>query len=158
MTSKKRARYEIKEKEKIINELDKNLHVKGPNVGKPNFYLVAKLYPQYKRKMLQYWYSKKDTILASSHKHKRFKLDNPNAKGEYPEMETQLDAYIMQLRDRGVCVSSFMIKVEAMRILREQCLTNNVECHFRASDGWFRNFLKRKKFSLRRLTTTGIDI
>jgi hypothetical protein len=41
MTSKKRARYEIKEKEKIINELDKNLHVKGPNVGKPNFYLVA---------------------------------------------------------------------------------------------------------------------
>jgi len=65
MTAKKRARYEIKEKEKIINELDKNLHVKGPNVGKPNFYLVAKLYPQYKRKMLQYWYSKKDTILAS---------------------------------------------------------------------------------------------
>ncbi len=62
-------------------------------MGKPNFYLVAKLYPQYKRKMLQYWYSKK----ASSHKHKRFKLDNPNAKREYPEMETQLDAYIMQL-------------------------------------------------------------
>ena len=100
MTAKKRARYEIKEKEKIINELDKNLLVKGPNVGKPNFYLVAKLYPQYKRKMLQYWYSKKDTILASSHKHKRFKLDNPNAKGEYPEMETLFDAYIMQLREK----------------------------------------------------------
>ena len=142
MTAKKRARYEIKEKEKILNELDKNLHVKGPNVGKPNFYLVAKLYPQYKRKMLQYWYSKKDTILASSHKHKRFKLDNSNAKGEYPEMETQLDAYIIQLRDRGVCVSSFMIKVKAMRILREQCLTNNVECHFRESDGWFRYTLR----------------
>ena len=73
---------------------------KGPNVGKPNFYLVAKLFPQYKRKMLQYWYSKKDTILASSHKHKRFKLDNPNAKGEYPEMETLFDAYIMQLREK----------------------------------------------------------
>ena len=91
--------------------------------------MVTKLYPQYK------YYSKKDTILASSHKHKRFKLDNPNAKGEYPEMETKLETYIMQLRDCGVCVSSFMIKVEAMRILREQYLINNVECHFRASDG-----------------------
>ena len=50
-------------------------------------------------------YSKKDTILASSHKHKRFKLDNPNAKGEYPEMATELDTQIMQLRDRSVCRS-----------------------------------------------------
>ncbi len=50
MTAKKRARYEIKEKKKIVNELDKNLHVKGPNVGKPNFYLVAKLYPNINEK------------------------------------------------------------------------------------------------------------
>ena len=44
------------------------------------------------------WYSKKDEILQSHHKHKRFKLDNPKANGEYPEMEEELDKYITELR------------------------------------------------------------
>ena len=41
MVTKKRSRYEVSEKEKMIHELDKNLHTKGANIGKPNFYLVA---------------------------------------------------------------------------------------------------------------------
>ena len=63
----------------MINELDNNLHTKWLNVGKPNFYLNAQLYPQYLCKLIQYWYSKTDLILASAHKHKRFKLDNPES-------------------------------------------------------------------------------
>ena len=31
MAAKKRARYEIKERKKIVDELDKNLHVKVKN-------------------------------------------------------------------------------------------------------------------------------
>ena len=64
-------------------------------------------------------------------------------------MEEKLDKYITELRARGVCVSSFMIKVEAMRILRLEAEQRNTEFKFRASDGWFSNFIKRKKFSLR---------
>ena len=140
----------------MTHELDKHLHLKGPNIGKPNFYLVAQMYPEYSRKMLIDWYSKKDAILSSHHKHKRFKLDNPNANGAYPAMEDALEKYIIDLRARGVCVSSFMIKVEAMRILRSEADQNGTECNFRASDGWFANFIKRKKFSLRRITTSGL--
>ena len=68
---------------------------------------------------------------------------------------SELDKYITELRARGVCVSSFMIKVEAMRILRLEAEQRNTELKFRASDGWFSNFIKRKKFSLRRITTSG---
>ena len=72
MVTKKRGRYEKSDKGKMIHELDKHLHLKGPNIGKPNFYLVAQMYPEYSRKMLIDWYSKKDAILSSHHKHKRF--------------------------------------------------------------------------------------
>ena len=155
MVSKKRSRYVMIDKNAMILKLEENLHTTGPNIGKPNFSLVEKLYPEYTRKMLRDWYSKKDEILKSHHKHKRFKLDNPKANGEYPEMEEELDKYITELRARGVFVSSFMIKVEAMRILRLEAEQRNTELKFRASDGWFSNFIKRKKFSLRRITTSG---
>ena len=55
MVAKKRVRYEMIDKTAIIHKLDENLHASGPNVGKPNFSLVEKLYPQYTRKMLRDW-------------------------------------------------------------------------------------------------------
>ena len=66
MLSKKRGRYEVSDKEKMTKVLENNLHTKGPNVGKPNFYLVYQMYPEYSRKMLMDWYSKKDAISNSS--------------------------------------------------------------------------------------------
>ena len=59
----------------MIKVLENNLHTKGPNVGKPNCYLVSQMYPEYSRKMLRNWCRKKDVILNSHHKHKRLKLD-----------------------------------------------------------------------------------
>ena len=41
MGTKKIGRYEVSDKGKMIHELYKHLHLKGPNIGKPNFYLVA---------------------------------------------------------------------------------------------------------------------
>ena len=55
------------DKNAMILKLEENLHTTGPNIGKPNFSLV-----EYTRKMLRDWYSKKDEILQSHHKHKRF--------------------------------------------------------------------------------------
>ena len=107
------------DKNAMILKLEENLHTTGPNIGKPNFSLVEKLYPEYTRKMLRDWYSKKDEILKSHHKHKRFKLDNPKANGEYPEMEEELDKYITELR-------------ALMRILRLEAEQRNTELKFRA--------------------------
>ena len=53
--TKKRGRFKASDKGKMIHELDKHLHLKGPNIGKPNFYLVAQMYPEYTRKMLIDW-------------------------------------------------------------------------------------------------------
>ena len=58
------------------------------------------------------------TLKNSHKKHKRVKIYKTNAKGEYPSMEDKLDKYIVELRARGVCVSYFMIKVEALQIIK----------------------------------------
>ena len=68
MVTKKRGRYEVSDKGKMIHELDKHLNLKGPNIGKPNFYLVAQMYPEYSRKLLIDWYNKKEAILSSHNK------------------------------------------------------------------------------------------
>jgi len=39
MVTKKRSRYEVSEKEKMIHELDKNLQAKGANIVNPVFIL-----------------------------------------------------------------------------------------------------------------------
>ena len=47
------------DKTAMILKLEENLHTTGPNIGKPNFSLVKKFYPEYTRKMLRDWYRKK---------------------------------------------------------------------------------------------------
>ena len=59
----------------------------------------------------------KNDIKNSHKKHKWVKIDKKNANGQYPSMEDKLDKYIVELRARGVCVSYFMIKVEALQII-----------------------------------------
>ena len=53
------------------------------------------------------WYSKKEEILKSHNKHKRFKLDNPKANGKYLEFKEELAQYITGIRERGVCCVFF---------------------------------------------------
>ena len=43
---------EVSDKEKMVYELDKKLHTKGPNIDKPNIHRVSQIYPEYSRKML----------------------------------------------------------------------------------------------------------
>ena len=157
----------VKRKRHVTNNLDKlkwiciceqNLHTKGQHAGKPNFYMLKQKYPEMDRKVLTSWWDKRKELKNSTHKAKRFKLDSPTANGHYPEMENALEKWVNNLRDRGACVSSFMIKVEAMRILRAEAEKNKTECIFKASNGWFYNFIFRKKFTLRRITTSGTII
>ena len=70
-------------------------------------------------------------------------------------MEDKLDEWTQELREAGCCVSGFTLKVKAIQILRELAQYNGT---FSASDGWLRGFLRRKNFTLRRITTTGRDL
>ena len=104
--------------------------------------------------MLQRWYKSKEKYIKSTHKKKRFKLICPTDNGQYPIMEDELDMWIQEKRALGCCLSSFVIKVRAMEILKD-LVSQNTQIDFRGSDGWFNNFLRRKNYSLRRITTAG---
>ena len=73
-------------------------------------------------------------------------------KGMFPDMEDKLDEWTQELREAGCCVSGFTLKVKALQILRELAQYSGT---FSATDGWLRGFLRRKNFTLRRITTTG---
>jgi hypothetical protein len=65
---------------------------------------------------------------------------------------------ILQERALGVCISGFVIRVKAFEIERAICNQMNKPCLFKASNGWMGNFLRRNRFVLRRITTTGRDL
>ena len=70
-------------------------------------------------------------------------------------MENELFAWIMERRAAGLCVStglcvSGMIRAEALRILPNGT--------FSASNGWLDRFMKRKRLTIRRITTSGREL
>jgi hypothetical protein len=76
-------------------------------------------------------------------------------------MEDKLDEWTKKLREAGCCISgfttklTFTLKVKSIQILREMDKFDGMFC---ASDGWLQGFLRRKNYSLRRITTTGRDL
>jgi hypothetical protein len=73
-------------------------------------------------------------------------------------MEQELSSWIETARAKGACISGFVIRVKALEIMRENCQRNNQPLIFKASIGWLLNFLKRNKWVLRRITTSGRDL
>jgi hypothetical protein len=65
-------------------------------------------------------------------------------------MENELFAWIMERRAAGLCVSTGMIRAEALRILPNGT--------FSASNGWLDRFMKRKRLTIRRITTSGREL
>ena len=65
-------------------------------------------------------------------------------------MEHALERFIHDQRALGHVVTGGMIRAEAVRLLSG---TN-----FSASNGWLNRFLHRKRFSFRRVTTSGRDL
>ena len=70
-------------------------------------------------------------------------------------MEDALDEWTQELREGGCCISGFTLKVKALRIQRETSQYNGT---LSASDRWLRGFLRRKDYTLRRITTTGRNL
>ena len=88
-------------------------------------------------------------------KNSRQKLSSEKYKGMFPNMEDKLDEWTQELREADCFVSGFTLKVKALQILRELAQYSGT---FSATDGWLRGFLRRKNFTLRRITTTGRDL
>ena len=73
-------------------------------------------------------------------------------------MERNLDEWMIAERVKGHLLSSFSIKVKAVELEREICKQNQTSFKFYASNGWLRNYLRRKGYTLRRITTTGREL
>jgi len=139
------------EKERIIVIMKANINEKTNN---PNFTRVFNL-TGIDRKTLKRWWDKREEYASSRHKKSAAKLSSEKFKGKYPEMENNLDAWAQELREAGCCLSGFTLKVKALGILRE---LGQFDGKFYASDGWLHGFLRRKNYTLRRITTTGREL
>lgn len=89
-------------------------------------------------------------------KRHRYAVNSEKDKSMYPAMENQLANWISEKRNLGCCITANSIKSKAIEYFNE--LYKNTEegiVEFNCSNGWFNNFLKRKNFTLRRITTSG---
>jgi hypothetical protein len=84
-------------------------------------------------------------------------------------MEFQVKNWINGLRNEGACVSGESIMKQAVLVYRsihpigvqtdeQQEICSKDRVNFTGSRGWFQNFMKRNKFSYRRVSTTGRDL
>lgn len=139
------------DKQRVVEIMRANIN---PKTNNPNYSKVSNR-TGYDRKTLASWWGKREKIASSMNKNSRQKLSSEKYKGMFPDMEDKLDEWTQELREAGCCVSGFTLKVKAIQILRELAQYNGT---FSASDGWLRGFLRRKNFTLRRITTTGRDL
>jgi len=143
---KKRKGYSLKFKEKALLELAKNNNNCQNTAQRLNI----------PRQCLMRWYKQKDKIGEARNKIVRQRLRNGPSRAFHPEMEQTLEQWIKDERAKGVCISGFVIKVKAVELIRTPNYATTSP--FKASDGWLANFLRRKNFTLRRITTTGRDL
>jgi hypothetical protein len=139
------------EKQRTIEIMKANIN---PVTNNPNYSKVNNL-TGVDRKTLARWWKNRKKIASSKNKHSRQNLESDKHKGKYPEMEDKLDEWTKELREAGCCISGFTLKVKSLQILREM---EKFDGTFFASEGWLRGFLRRKNYTLRRITTTGRDI
>jgi hypothetical protein len=102
------------------------------------------------RKTLRSWVANQASIRDTSMKSKRARRAYTGTKRPYEEMERELIAWIIENRNRGVCIGGKDIRFKALSILK----TKNQD-NFLASKGWLMKFLAHNRLSLRRITSVG---
>jgi hypothetical protein len=133
----KRKQYSLSFKLKVISyyELNKSLSQAAKE------YIVD-------RKTIRKWIASKESIKKTNVKTRRKKVQRQSTQVEHPEMEAELYRWIKSVRADGGCIDGKAIKRRALRILASGK-------PFLASNGWLLKFLKRRRLSLRRITTKG---
>ena len=106
------------------------------------------------RRRLKEWEKNFEAFLKMKFKRNTFRIKSAKDLSKYPDMEKKLIYLINDKRSSGACLSGLSIKQKSMEIHRE--LYNTIE--FKATNGWFLNFCKRRQLTLRRVTTSGRDL
>jgi len=160
MAKRKYNQISLKEKERIIGIMSRPENINS-KTGNPNFYKLSNSLDDggvgHTRQKLENWWKNREKIRSSSHKYKR-KRTKTAYKAYHSEMESKLKDWIIQERSLGVCISGFVIRVKALELERSFCEQMKKPCLFKASTGWMLNFLRRNRFVLRRITTTGREL
>ena len=66
------------------------------------------------RRYISRWNKQKQAIFSSTHKRTSFKINSERRKGIWPEMEVQLNEWILEKRSSGVCLTGKIIKSHAL--------------------------------------------
>ena len=73
------------------------------------------------RRRLKEWQNKKEKIESMKFKRNTFKVKSTKDFARYPDMERELQKWIVDKRSKGCCVSGFAIKQQASAIYRNRC-------------------------------------
>jgi hypothetical protein len=101
------------------------------------------------RKQVRDWVRNQQSYHQQSFLHTRYRVARADM-CQHPAMENDLSTWIMDKRASGLCVTAGMIRVEAVRLLPNG--------NFSASNGWLDRFMKRKRLTIRRITTSGREL
>jgi len=101
------------------------------------------------RKQVRDWVRNHQSYQQQSFLHTRYRVARADM-CQHPAMENDLFAWIMDKRASGLCVTAGMIRAEALRLLPNG--------NFSASNGWLDRFMKRKRLTIRRITTSGREL
>lgn len=104
------------------------------------------------RRTVRLWCKNKASYSQLNYKMSRFN-NSHQERSLYPEIELQLKNWIIERRQSGACVNTVNLRAKSKIIASELGNSN-----FKASNGWMDKFLKRKKFVLRRVTSSGRDL
>ena len=120
---------------------------------------LARLY-NIDRRLIGKWAKpeNKEKISNVVGKRNTFRIET-ESKSWWPELEHALFAWFREQRQKGACVSESCFKLQGLTIFDEIYRNATVYVpRFCASNGWFENFLGRKKLVLRRITAKGRDL
>ncbi|CAF1085979.1 unnamed protein product [Brachionus calyciflorus] len=147
-TKKHRIRRTLHFKKKVIS-----FHKNGNSINK------TALEFQLDRRVVSRWIKVETKIINTKLQRNRFAVSSEKNNAMYPAMENQLANWISEKRNLGCCITAHSIKSKAIECFNE--LYKNTEegmYEFQCSNGWLNNFLKRKNFTLRRITTSGREL
>ncbi|CAF0945799.1 unnamed protein product [Brachionus calyciflorus] len=143
-----RVRHTLSFKGKVIN-----FYQKGNSINK------CALEFKIDRRIISRWIKKESRIINTKLKRQRFAVTSERNMAMYPVMENQLSNWIYEKRNQGCCITANSIRSKAIELFTTIYKnTDESVTDFQCSNGWFYNFLKRKNFALRRITTSGREL
>ena len=98
------------------------------------------------RKLVREWCKNRSVIFSQQAKATRSRCVF-HADGKHVELEDTLYTWITEKRAQGMLVNSSSVQLKALELSTDR--------QFKASNGWLARFLRRRRLTTRRITTSG---